>query len=74
VHRIEFGATTPTHIDTTLVPVRPGLVLVNPQWPCTNGALERFIANDWRVVEAPPSVRSGRSHAADVSSGSRSTS
>jgi glycine amidinotransferase len=67
VHRIEFHERTPTHIDTTLVPVRPGLVLVNPARPCTNGALDLFAKNGWQVVEAPPSVRTGRSPARDVS-------
>ncbi|HEV3185998.1 MAG TPA: amidinotransferase [Xanthobacteraceae bacterium] len=67
VHRIAFREPTPTHIDTTLVPVRPGLVLVNPERPCTDGALDLFAANGWRLVSAPPSVRTGRSPARDVS-------
>jgi glycine amidinotransferase len=67
VHRITFREPTPTHIDTTLVPVRPGLVLVNPERPCTNGMLELFTSNDWQVVPAPASVRTGRSPARDVS-------
>jgi glycine amidinotransferase len=62
VHRIEFAEPYPTHIDTTLVPIRPGLVLINPQRPCTDGSLKLFAANGWRTVEAPPSVRSGRSN------------
>ncbi len=49
------------------MPVRPGLVLINPERPCTNDGLEMFTANGWRVVAAPPSVRSGRSPARDVS-------
>jgi glycine amidinotransferase len=67
VHRATFKATAPTHIDTTLVPIRPGLVLVNPERPCTNGTLEIFRTNDWQVVDAPPSIRSGRAPARDVS-------
>jgi len=67
IHRIAFREARPTHIDTTLVPVRPGLVLVNPERPCTDGALDLFTANGWRVVAAPPSVRSGRAPARDVS-------
>jgi glycine amidinotransferase len=67
IHRISFREAMPTHIDTTLVPVRPGLVLVNPERPCTDGALDLFAANGWRVVAAPPSVRTGRSPARDVS-------
>ena len=68
IHCIEFREPLPTHIDTTLVPVRPGLVLVNPQRPCTSGTLELFKANDWQIVEAPPSVRTGPTPARDVSS------
>jgi len=67
IHRISFRERTPTHIDTTLVPVRPGLVLINPERPCMDGALDLFAANDWQVVPAPPSVRTGRSPARDVS-------
>jgi glycine amidinotransferase len=67
IHRIEFRERTPTHIDTTLVPIRPGLVLINPERPCTNGLLDLFTANDWQVVAAPPSVRTGRSPAHNVS-------
>lgn len=66
IHRITFREPIPTHIDTTLVPVRPGLVLINPERPCTNGSLDLFTANGWQVVPAPPSVRTGRA-ARDVS-------
>ena len=67
IHRASFREATPTHIDTTLVPVRPGLVLVNPERPSSDGALELFTANGWRIVAAPPSVRTGRAPARDVS-------
>ena len=62
VHRIQFQEALPSHIGTTLVPVRPGIVLVNPSRPCTDGSLELFAANGWRVIEAPSSVRSSRSN------------
>ncbi|HTD23369.1 MAG TPA: hypothetical protein VK738_11990 [Terriglobales bacterium] len=67
IHRTTFREPTPTHIDTTLVPVRPGLALINPERPCTNGSLNLFTANGWQLVTAPPSVRTGRSPARDVS-------
>jgi glycine amidinotransferase len=67
VHRIAFREPLPTHIDTTLVPVRPGIVLVNPSRPCTDGQLRLFTENGWRLVEAPPSVRSGPAPSRDVS-------
>jgi len=67
VHRIRFRERLPTHIDTTLVPVRPGIVLVNPQRPCIDSGLDIFTANDWQLIPAPPSVRTGASPARDVS-------
>jgi len=67
VHRIRFRERLPTHIDTTLVPVRPGLVLVNPERPCTDGTLDLFARNGWQTVPAPPSVRSGRAPSYTVS-------
>lgn len=67
IHRLSFHERIPTHIDTTLVPVRPGLALINPQRPATDGALGIFTANGWQLVEAPPSVRTGRAPARDVS-------
>ena len=67
IHRITFREPTPTHIDTTLVPVRPGLVLVNPERPCLDGTLDLFTTNGWQIVPAPPSVRTGRAPARDVS-------
>jgi glycine amidinotransferase len=66
VHRIGFREALPTHIGTTLVPIRPGIVLVNPARPCTDGSLNLFTANGWRVIEAPVS-RSGAA-SRDVSS------
>ena len=67
VHRIAFREALPTHIDTTLVPVRPGIVLINPSRPCVDGQLRLFTENGWRLVAAPPSVRSGPSPSRDVS-------
>ncbi|MBV8977128.1 MAG: amidinotransferase [Alphaproteobacteria bacterium] len=67
IHTIRFREHAPVHIDATFVPIRPGLVLTNPQRPCTNGVLELLAKNDWRLVDAPPSVRSGRSPSRDVS-------
>ncbi len=59
IHRIGFRERFPTHIGTTLVPIRPGIVLVNPGRPCTDDSLELFTANGWRVIDAPLSARSG---------------
>ena len=66
-HRIQVRERLPSHIGTTLVPVRPGIVLVNPHRPCTDGSLELFTSNGWQVVPAPISARSGGA-SRDVSS------
>lgn len=67
IHRVPFRERLPTHIDTTLVPVRPGVVLVNPERPCTDDSLRLFKDNGWEVVSAPCSVRSGRAPGHTVS-------
>ncbi len=67
VHAIRFDEKLPTHIDTTLVPLCPGLVLTNPARPCLDRGLQIFHQNGWRTIDAPPSVRTGRSPARDVS-------
>jgi glycine amidinotransferase len=67
IHRVEFRDRCPEHIDATLVPVRPGLVLVNPARPFRDGTAELFEANGWRVVPAVPSVRTGPPAASSVS-------
>lgn len=68
IHRVRFHEKLPAHIDTTLVPLRPGLVLTNPVRPFVDPeALELFTKNGWRVVPAPISVRSGPSPSRDVS-------
>ena len=66
IHRIRFREAFPSHIGTTLVPVRPGIVLVNPHRPCIDDSLDLFAANGWRVIEAPASVRT-HAGARDVS-------
>jgi glycine amidinotransferase len=67
LHRIEFLDGLPQHLDATLVPIRPGVVLVNPERPCTDDGLELFRQNGWEILEAPPSVRNGPPAARDVS-------
>jgi len=67
IHRSRFRERLPTHIDTTLVPVRPGVVLTNTHRPCLDQTLKLFHENGWRTVPAPASVRSGRAPSRDVS-------
>jgi len=50
-----------------LVPLRPGLVLVNPERPCIDDTLKLFSANNWEIVTAPPSVQQVEFHSPEVS-------
>jgi glycine amidinotransferase len=56
VHHLAFGGTpVPWHIDVTLVPLRPGLIVVNPDYPSLYPEFyELFRINDWEIVEAVP--------------------
>jgi len=67
IHRSRFRERLPTHIYTTLVPVRPGVVLTNTHRPCLDQTLKLCHENGWRTVPAPASVRSGRAPSRDVS-------
>jgi len=68
IHRIVFqDKHPPQHIDTTLVPIRPGIVLVNPERPCIDGTLQLFSQNNWEIIEAPPSIRGVEFHSPEVS-------
>jgi glycine amidinotransferase len=67
-HVVQFRDRAPEHIDTTFVPLRPGLMVSNPERPCDDSTLRMFDRNEWRVVHGPPSVREGIAFAArDVS-------
>ena len=43
----------PSHIDCTFVPLRPGLILTNPDRPLRDGEEKLFLSNDWEFVSAP---------------------
>jgi len=58
VHRVTYMEMLPWHIDATLIPLRPGLVLMNPERNPLNEAHNKlFKDNDWEIVIAPESVR-----------------
>jgi len=59
VHKVEFRDRYPQHIDTTLVPLRPGLAMVNPERPPKPGELSLFEKSGWRLITPPASVRAG---------------
>jgi glycine amidinotransferase len=53
IHPMNFpGDPYPIHIDCTFVPLRPGLVLNNPNRKPAPGQREIFEKNGWEIVEA----------------------
>jgi len=54
IHVVEFGGYfLPWHIDCNLIPLRPGLVMYNPDWPPITPELEELLKNnDWELVPA----------------------
>lgn len=53
VHRVNFPLDLfPSHIDCTFVPLRPGLVLTNPDRPIRKSQKEIFSQNGWVLVDA----------------------
>ncbi len=54
VHPVHFPLDFfPSHIDCTFVPLRPGLILTNPDRPLRDGEEEFFLSNGWEFVSAP---------------------
>lgn len=54
VHAVHFPLDFfPSHIDCTFVPLRPGLVLTNPERPIADEERHFFVDNDWQLVDAP---------------------
>lgn len=53
VHAVNFpGDPYPIHIDCTFVPIRPGLILNNPQRRLPDEQRGLFARNGWQIVEA----------------------
>ena len=54
VHPVHFPLDFfPSHIDCTFVPLRPGLILTNPERPIREGDEKLFFDNDWQFIDAP---------------------
>jgi glycine amidinotransferase len=61
VHEVRYRDLTPWHMDTTLVPLRPGLVLFNPvRTPLVEEQRKLFEINDWEILEPPATVLTGK--------------
>ncbi|MEE9599288.1 MAG: serine/threonine protein kinase [Anaerolineales bacterium] len=56
VHTVRYKELLPWHMDTTIVPLRPGLVMFNHGRPALEPQREFFEKNDWEILEAPKSV------------------
>ncbi len=57
VHKVRYRELMPRHMDTTVVPLRPGFALVNPtRLPLEKAERELFEKNNWEVVEAPRTI------------------
>jgi len=53
IHVVEFDDPHPMHIDTTIVPLAPGKILINPSW--VKSLPETF--RSWDVLVAPPPAK-----------------
>ena len=57
VHEVRYKELKPWHMDSTLIPLRPGLVMINPiRTPLVEAQHELFEKNGWEVLLAPKSV------------------
>ncbi len=53
IHAVNFpGDPYPIHIDATFVPLRPGLIINNPDRPLPDKQRAIFNDNDWEIVDA----------------------
>jgi glycine amidinotransferase len=59
VHVLNFDDKVPWHIDATLLPLRPGLALMNPERRPPSEQCSFFEANSWTLAEPPKSVHYG---------------
>jgi glycine amidinotransferase len=54
VHPVHFPLDFfPSHIDCTFIPLRPGLILTNPERPIREEEEKMFRDNDWKLITAP---------------------
>lgn len=55
IHEVNFGDEHPMHIDTTIVPLAPGKLLINPSWVDRKDIPKMF--DSWDIIEAPAPVK-----------------
>jgi len=55
VHTVNFpGDPYPIHIDATFTPLRPGLIINNPERRLPDDQRRMFHDNDWEIIDAAP--------------------
>jgi len=54
VHEVQFDDLHPMHIDTTIVPLGPGKLMINPAWVKRSQLPKQF--DSWEIIEAPEPV------------------
>jgi len=54
VHEVQFDDVHPMHIDTTIVPLGPGKLMINPAWVKRSQIPKLF--DSWEIIEAPEPV------------------
>ena len=53
VHAVNFpGDPYPIHIDATFTPIKPGLIINNPQRRLLKEQRKLFEKNDWKIIDA----------------------
>jgi len=50
LHLVDFNDANPMHVDASLVPLRAGLAMANPERPCSQK--EIFTKAGWEIIEA----------------------
>lgn len=55
IHEVEFDDENPMHIDTTIVPLGPGKLLINPSWVKEEDLPDFF--KSWEIIKAPEPVK-----------------
>ena len=57
IHQINLpGDLIPTHIDACFTPIKPGVMLINPNRKLSFEQRSIFEKNNWKIVEAEPSI------------------
>tara|TARA_B100000745_G_scaffold95152_1_gene60115 strand:+ start:1183 stop:2262 length:1080 start_codon:yes stop_codon:yes gene_type:complete len=51
IHELSFDEEHPLHIDTSIVPIAPGKLLINPSWVRKDHLPDMF--DSWEIIEAP---------------------